>query len=214
MPPQPVLVEHDRTTQIGDAVADLRTTARWTIAAAAAVGALLLGGAPLTSIGRVDGIGDAITAGAGLFVALIGVGWIVWHTTEALMPRIATTTQLDDPDMTSLRETIAREPAAFYGPFGTTPQHLRAAALLYDTAAANLAAALAREPDQTKWRVMEQALSDARANAELAHHLETSLLHIVHAWKVRSAVRRARLHTFTAAAVIAIGAVLFLTATN
>jgi hypothetical protein len=214
MPSHPVPVERDRTSQVGDAVADLRTTARWTVAAAAAVGALLLGGAPLTSIGKVDGIGAAISACAGLFVALAGVGWVIWHTTEALMPRIATTTQLDDPDMTSLREAIAQEPDAFYGPFGTTPQELRAAALLYDTAAANLAAALAREPDQTKSRVLEQALSDARANADLAHRLESSLLDIVHAWKVRSAVRRARLHTFTAATVIAIGAVLFLIATN
>src|ERR687896_1897825 len=150
-----------RSSQIGEAVADLRSTARWTIAAAGAVGALLLGGAPIAAIGKINDLGDAISAYAGLAIALAGVGWAIWQTTEALIPRIATLAQLDDPDMASLREMIIREPAAFYGPFGTSPRELRAAAALYDTAAANLAAARAREPDEAKLRTIDQALDEA-----------------------------------------------------
>src|ERR687896_684094 len=147
-----------RSSQIGEAVADLRSTARWTIAAAGAVGALLLGGAPIAAIGKINDLGDAISAYAGLAIALAGVGWAIWQTTEALIPRIATLAQLDDPDMASLREMIIRE------------------------------------PDEAKLRMLDQALDDARANAELADRLGNELLELIHAWKIRAAVRRARLH--------------------
>ena len=214
IPVQTGLPDGDRSSHIRDAVADLRSTARWTIVAAGAVGALLLGGAPLTAIGEIDNIRDAILAYAGLIIALAGVSWAIWQTSEALLPRIATFAQLADPDMASLRAALALEPTAFYGPFGTSPGQLQDAAVMYETAAANLAAARAREPDEARVRVLDQAIDDARANAELARRLENNVLELIHAWKVRSAVRRARLHTFAATIVVAFGAVLYLTATS
>ncbi|GAA4498622.1 hypothetical protein GCM10023191_044160 [Actinoallomurus oryzae] len=197
-----------------DAVADMRTTARWTIAAAAGVGALLLGGAPLTAIGKISGAGEAVLAFAGLVVALGGVGWAIWQTGEALMPRIATLDDLDDPALADLRATIARDPSAFYGPFGTSGADLRKAVAFHGTVAANLAVTAAAETDPVRVRLLDQALADARANTEAVRRLQDRLLEFVLAWKVRAAVRRARLHTLAAAAVIALGAVLFLGATH
>ena len=197
-----------------DAVADMRTTARWTVAAAAAVGALLLGGAPLTAIGKVSGPGEAVLAFAGLVVALGGVGWAIWQTGEALMPRIATLDDLDDADLADLRATIDRDPSAFYGPFGASREDLRRAVAFHGTVAANLAARAAAETDPVRSRVLAQTLADARGNTEAARRLQDRLLEFTHAWKVRTAVRRARLHTLAAAAVIALGAVLFLAATH
>jgi hypothetical protein len=197
-----------------DAVADMRTTARWTIAAAAGVAAVLLGGAPLTAIGKVSGVGHLALAFAGLAVALAGVGWAIWQTGEALMPRVALLDDLDDPALADLRAIIARDPSAFYGAFGQSKDDLRAAIAFHGTVAANLAAAAATETDPVRSRLLAQALADARANIASACLLRDRLLEFVHAWKVRTAVRRARRHTLAAAAVIALGAVLFVGATH
>jgi hypothetical protein len=43
--------------------------------------------------------GHTVLAYAGLVVALSGGGWAVWQTGEALMPRITTLADLEDPDL-------------------------------------------------------------------------------------------------------------------
>ncbi|MET9830203.1 hypothetical protein ABZ078_12975 [Streptomyces sp. NPDC006385] len=196
-----------------DAVADLRATARWTVAAAAGVGALLLGAGPLAAVGKVDGWPDALTAFGGLTLAMLGVGWAIWQTGEALTPCLATLADLDAPGMAGLRAAVARNPSAFYGPYASLDD-LCARHLTHERIASDLAVKLAREQDPARARVLEQGLADARANAEQARMLQQRLLALIHAWSVRNAVRRARLHTLAAFVVVAVGAVLFLTATS
>ncbi|GGP98630.1 hypothetical protein BKA00_005784 [Actinomadura coerulea] len=212
-PPQNAAAESGATAAPGEAVADMRATARWTIAAVAAVGALLLGGAPLTAVGKVNDAGDALAAFVGLALALAGVGWAIWQTGEVLTPRFTTIAELDRPAMSGLRRIIAQDKVAFYGPFGQSPEALRAACLLHETTWAKLAVTRAKAEDQAEVRVLEQALDDARANAALARRLEGRLVDLIHAWEVRVALRRARVHTLVAMFLVAIGAVLFLTAT-
>lgn len=213
VPAQNATPESGTTVAPGEAVADMRATAKWTIAAVAAVGALLLGGAPLTAVGKVNDTGDALAAFAGLALALVGVGWAIWQTGEVLTPRFTTVAELDRPAMSDLRGIIAQDKGAFYGPFGQSPGDLRAACRLHETTWANLAVARAKAEDEAEVRVLEQALDDARANAALARRLEGRLVDLVHAWEVRAALRRARVHTLVAMFLVAIGAVLFLTAT-
>ncbi|TDC69188.1 hypothetical protein E1200_09195 [Actinomadura sp. GC306] len=199
---------------VAAAVTDLRTTAKWTIAAFAGVGVLLLGGTPVAAVSKINDMGDAAAVFAGLALGLLGVGWAVWQTSEAITPRITLLSQLDAPGAAALRAAIARDPAAFYGPFPPSPDQLRSARVLHQTAAANLAAAAAREDDERKRSILEQARADAQANAALAERVEGRLLELIHATQVHAAVRRARLHTAAAAITIAVGAVLVLTATS
>lgn len=201
------------TGPFGQAVADMRATAKWTIGAVAAVGALLLGGGPLAAMGKINDMGDAAAAFGGLALALAGVGWVIWQTGEVLAPRLSTITELDRPSMAELRRRIAQDPTPFYGPFGEDPASLRAARVLHEKAVANLAAIRAREQDENRIRSIEQAFDDEQANAALARRLEHQLVDLVHAWQVHTALRRARVHTLAALAVVAFGAVLFLTAT-
>lgn len=196
-----------------DAVADLRATARWTIAATAAVGTLLIGGGPLAAVGKINDRGDVLSALGGLTLALLGISWAIWHTSEALTPRIATLASLETAEMAALKKLIENNTLAFYGPYSSLTD-LRGARNLHESIAARIAAALPREQDSTRIKQLEQGLTDARANAEQARVLQDQLLSIVHAWSVRAAVRRARIHTLAAFGVVAVGAVLFLTATN
>jgi hypothetical protein len=197
-----------------DAVDDMRSTAKWTIAAVAAVGAALLGGAPLAAVGKVHGLGSAIEAFAGLALGLAGVGWAIWHTIDALIPPVTTLATLDTPQLASLRTQIAADPEAFFGPFGDSTAQLKAAAAAFDTAAAQIAVLLAAEPDPARQRVLAQGQADALANAAQATARLRWLLSLAHAWRVRDQLRTARLHTFAGAAVAALGAVLFIASTS
>ncbi|GAA4604215.1 hypothetical protein GCM10023195_14290 [Actinoallomurus liliacearum] len=196
----------------GDAVADIRATAKWTIGAAAAVGALLLGGAPLAAINKIHGTGHIALAVSGLALALAAVAWIIRQAGETLMPRVVSLSALDDPDLADLRRLIEAEPVTFYGPFGTSAAELAEAAAWHDTVAANTAYLLARETDSARIRILEQTLADARANARAARLLQYRLVQFVHAWKVRGAVRAARRQTLGGAFVVLIGASLFFAA--
>jgi hypothetical protein len=192
----------------------MRTTAKWIIGAAAAVGAALLGGGPLTAVGKVHGAGSAAIAFAGLVIGLAGVGWAIWHTTEALIPPATTLAALETPQLAGLRTQIAADPAAFYGPFGTSVRDVQAACHRFDTVAAHVAIMLAAEHDPTRQRILAQGQADALANAAQASARLHWLLALAHAWRVRDLLRRARLHAFVGAAAAALGAVLFITATT
>jgi hypothetical protein len=197
-----------------DAVADMRTTAKWIIGAAAAIGAVLLGGAPLAAVGEIHGLVSALEAFAGLVIGLAGAGWAIWHTTEALIPPATTLATLETPQLADLRAQIAADPAAFYGPFGTSVADLQVACQRFDIAEARAAVMLAAENDPTRQRILAQGIADASANAALARTRLRWLLALTHAWRIRSLLRRARLHAFAGAAATALGAVLFIVATS
>jgi hypothetical protein len=196
-----------------DAVADLRATLKWINAAAAGTGALLVGAGPLVAMGKLSKGGDVAIAICGLALAISGIGWIIWQTSEALMPRLATLAQFDTPELKELRELVAGDPRAFLGPYSSLPE-LRARLDFHESVASNAAVMLARESDDSRAKILQQALDAARANAEQARRLERGLLTAAHAWLVRAAVRKARRHVFGAMAAVVIGAVLFVTSTN
>lgn len=197
-----------------DAVDDMRGTAKWIIGTAAAVGAVLLGGAPLAAIGKIHGFGSAAEAFAGLVLGLAGVGWAIWHTTDALIPPVTTLATLDTPKLADLRAQITADPGMFFGPFGNSPAQVQATCRRYDAAAAQIAVLLAAEPDPVRQRILAQGQADALANAAQASARLRWLLSLAHAWRVRDQLRRARLHTFAGAAVAALGAILFIVATS
>jgi hypothetical protein len=197
-----------------DAVDDMRSAAKWTIGAVAAVGAALLGGAPLAAVGKVHGFGSAAEAFGGLALGLLGVGWAIWHTTDALIPPTTTLAALDTPPLADLRAQIMADPRAFFGPFGTSVAQVQAAVQAYDSAAAQIAVMLAAGPGEAAQRVLAQGQADALANANAASARLRWLLSLVHAWRVRNQLRAARLQTFGGGAAAALGAVLFIVATS
>ncbi|MBT2212498.1 hypothetical protein [Actinomadura sp. NEAU-AAG7] len=193
----------------------MRATAKWILAASAAVGAALLGGGPLTAAGKVHGFADAALAYTGLVIGLLGVGWAIWHTADALIPPLTLPSSLDqEPQLKGLRERIAREPGAFYGPYGTSVADLRTALAFHRTVAANLAAALATEQDPARREVISAKIEQARTAVEMIQQRSRGVMELTHAWHVRAQLRRARFHTMLGAAVTALGAVVFLAATG
>ena len=193
-------------------VADMRSTAKWIIGAAAATGSLLLAGGPLTVAGKIHGPEAAVRAAVGMLVAILGAGWAVYRTSEVLTPRVATFDDLHEPGLSGLRRMIDRSPSAFYGPFGADPVALQRERTLRSAICRQLAAALVHEDDPTRLRTLEHALSVARTNAALAERTQRRLLTWIHAWQVREALRLARRDTLLASLLVVLGAALFFTA--
>jgi hypothetical protein len=72
------------------AVDDMRAAAKWMLAAAGAVGAVLISGGPLIAIGQVHGALHVFLALLGLILAVGGVAVAIWFTSDVLMPRLTT----------------------------------------------------------------------------------------------------------------------------
>jgi hypothetical protein len=193
----------------------MRSSAKWILAAAAVVGAALLGSSPLAGAGKIHSFGPAVAAYLGLLIGLTGVGWAIWFTADALIPPLTTPRSLDtDPRLRDLRTEIAKDPAAFFGPFGTTMTELATASAFHQRVATNLRTAAASERDNRRRQTLEANLTEATAAARSAELRVQSLVELSHAWRVRAQMRRARVHTLVGAAVAAAGIVIFLAATS
>jgi len=198
-----------------DAVPDMRATAKWILAAAAAAGAALIGGAPLTAVGKLHGWGDAISAYLGLVIGLAGIGWAIWRTADALIPPLTTPLSVDnDAALNDLRNRIALDPTAYYGPFGHSMTDLREQYAFHRGIVLTLARAQVVETDPMRKQVMQAQSQEAQATVAAAAARMSALLSLAHAWQVRAQLRDARLHALGGAAVAAAGAVLFLVATS
>jgi hypothetical protein len=199
-----------------ESVADMRATAKWILAALAVTGAALLGGGPLTAVGRIHGLGHAVTAYAGLLLSLVGIGWAIWRTADALIPPLTTPRSLESsPLLADLRSRIAGEPESFYGPFGASVGDLHGALEFHSTVTRNIERLLELEgPDGPRRALLLGKLAESRTTTAAIHARLRSLWELAHAWQVRAQLRNARLHSLAGGALAALGAVVFLSAAS
>ncbi|MFF8958588.1 hypothetical protein [Streptomyces sp. NPDC014894] len=192
-----------------DSVADSRDAARWTLASAGAVGALLLGGGPLLAVGRIGDWTHALWAGGGLLLALVGVAWAMWQTSEVLVPPLTTPEVLTSPAVRGLREQFDAAPGYYFGSMATDVEDL----LRHRRIATEMSGLLATAGPAER-AVLERGLATARRNIGRTDPYLRWLMATAHAWLVREKLRRARRHTFLSAVVVITGSVVFLGATG
>lgn len=193
-----------------EAVDDLRTAAKWTLAAEGAVGATLISGGPLVAVGQVHGAGHALLAGAGLAVALGGVGLAIWFTSKVLSPRLTTPQTLRSPALAGLRRVIEAEPAQFLGVTATKVEAL----LTHQEIAVDLARKAAAERDPARRQVITRHLRRAEANAARAAPYVRWLLALAHVWQIEADLRRSRWFSLAGGVLVVAGAVLFFVAAS
>ncbi|MGW4856509.1 hypothetical protein ACWEPZ_35390 [Streptomyces sp. NPDC004288] len=192
-----------------DSVADSREAARWTLASAGAVGALLLGGGPLLAVGRIGDWTHALWAGGGLLLALIGIAWAMWQTSEVLVPPLTTPAVLASPALRGLREQLDAVPGYYFGSLATDVEGL----LRHRRIALEISRRLPTA-DAAERAVLERGLATAHRNIARTDPYLRWLLATAHAWIVREKLRKARRHTFLSAVLVITGAVVFLVATG
>jgi len=192
-----------------DAIDDLRVAAKWTAAAAGAVGAVLVSGGPLVAVGKIHGGAQALLAGVGMVASLVGVGMAIWSASKVLAPRLTTPATLRSKRLRGLREKLEAEPEQFFGVTAKTVGGL----LLYQAVAIDLARKLAVEKDAAKRLKLESHLRRARQNAARAEPYVHWLLELGHVWDIQLDLRRSRWFTLGGAVLVVTGAVLFFLAT-
>ncbi|MFF3375772.1 hypothetical protein ACFYXF_22830 [Streptomyces sp. NPDC002680] len=193
-----------------DAVPELRAAARWMIASFGVVGAALVGGGPLVAVGKVHGLGEALVAGGALLVALTGVCLAVWQVSRVLVPPITTAATLDTPAARGLRELIDASPADFFGSAATGVDDL----LRHRAVAVNIHRALTAETDPARREHLRRHLTRAKTNITRTDPFVRWLLAMTHVWQIRVTFQEARRWCVLAVALVATGAVAFLTVTG
>jgi hypothetical protein len=205
-----------------DSIEDMRSAAKWMLAAAGAVGATLISGGPLVAIGQVHGALHIFLAVLGLVFAVSGVGVAIWYTSDVLMPRLTTpATFRSARELSDLREDINREPEEFFGV--AAPQRAgrpedpvdrlfkRQAGLRQN--AASLARQAAAEKNPARREQFSKQLRRVEENGERVGSYVRYVLALGHAWRVKAALQQARVATLGGAGLVIVGAALFFSAT-
>lgn len=196
-----------------DSVSDMRTTAKWMLAASGAVGAVLISGGPLVAVGKIHGVLNIILAFAGLVVALGGVGLAIWHATQVLMPRLTTSRSLLElPALADLRAQIALAPQEFFGLAATSLDGLFAKQNSLRRNAVNLAEQAATAKDPARRATIEAQLRRVEVNLERVGRYVRWILALGHAWQLKAALERSRRMTLLGGLAVIVGAVLFFSA--
>lgn len=197
-----------------DAVDDLRTSAKWTLAAAGAVGAALISGGPLVAVGQVHGLRNALLAGLGLALALTGVGIAIWSTSKVLAPRLTSRKTLASPRLASLRRDIEAEPEQFLGLAATSVAGLFKHQDDHRAIAADLARQVAAERNARRRARLEGQLHRVEENAARVHVYTRYVLALAHVWQIQDDLRWSRRCTLGGGLLVIAGAVLFFLATG
>jgi hypothetical protein len=171
---------------------------------------VLISGGPLVAVGHVHGTSHALLAGAGLVLAVIGIGLAVWTTSQVLAPRLTTPATLRSRALKGLRRQLDAEPEQFFGVAATSVNGL----LMHQAVAVDLARKLAVATDAKQRARIEADLGRARRNAERAAPYVRHLLPLGHAWAVKKALDRSRWCTLGGGVLVVAGAVLFFIATG
>ncbi|MBO0806176.1 MAG: hypothetical protein J2P25_24275 [Nocardiopsaceae bacterium] len=205
-----------------DTIDEMRSAAKWMLAAAGAVGAVLISGGPLVAIGQVRGALDITLAVLGLAFAIGGVGVAIWYTSDVLVPKLTTPrTFRSAKELADLRRDINAEPEEFLGvaapPRDGAPDtpldrlFERQQALRQNAASLVRQAAAEKDPHRR-----EQYQAQLRRVEESGERVGTYVQYVLAlgaAWRIKAALQLARRMTMAGAALVIIGAALFFIAT-
>jgi hypothetical protein len=197
--------EFERLPSPLEAVDDLRTAAKWMLAAEGAVGAVLISGGPLIAVGQVAGTGHAFLAGGGLALALLGVGVAIWFTGKVLSPRLTTPETVRSSALDGLRRMLEAQPAQFFGVVATSVDAL----LLHQEIAVDLARKVGAEHDPIRRQMIRRQLRRTERNAARAAPYVRWVLALAHVWLIEKDLRRSRRAAMVGGLFVVAGAVLF-----
>lgn len=197
-----------------DAVDDIRSAAKWTLAASGAVGAALISGGPLAAVGQVQGIPNALLAGLGLVIGFVGVGLAIWSTGKVLEPRLTTRKSFAGPELAGLVETIEAEPEQFFGVAAITVDGIFERQDRDRAIAVDLARQLAAAKDPARRAHFQAALNRVEENAARTAIYTRWLLALGHAWRIQEELRRSRVFTLVGGLLVIVGAVLLFSVTG
>ncbi|MCA1707483.1 MAG: hypothetical protein LC808_31130, partial [Actinobacteria bacterium] len=216
--------------------AQLHETAKWIVAAFAAIGGLLIAGIQLPALGQLEVGWGLVSAGLAMAVALAAVGWVIFLATDVLTNRYSSLREVDQARLDSERKLNRRArrrlgsdaaaiPAFIYasGLFKQLPRD--ASYLFQDTEADDLAelyslqtethrildgllvAPSVEDRDGRLWTSSDVA--DLQARAEQLDKAATRVVEYANDFTTRRAFRNLRRRIIIAGAVAAVAVSVF-----
>lgn len=192
----------------------LRSVVKWIAASFGALGALLIGTAPLAGLSRLDasaGWADWVVPLAFGAIALSGVGFIVWLATSLLTPGTITLPEVRTlPEFEALRALVAADPTAYLGLWGSDIESFMENRSTEFSALGNVDQAIASLPHSDP---RLQALKDARPlllkSVEACGKVSARLLAVAGFHDLSRRFSRAKMWMFGAAVLVVVGVIGF-----
>ena len=185
----------------------IREVVKWIATSFGALGALLIGTAPLSGLGKLDLVSwrFALVAIFGI-MALGGVAYIVWKATSLLTPSTVTMVDVEgEAGFSALRVEIAAEPAAYLGTWGTD---IPTFVSNRDREFALFAAVdhqIAQSPDSAALTALREARRGLLARIESMGRISARVLAVAGFHDLATKFAAARRKMFWAAAVTVVG---------
>lgn len=189
----------------------LREVTKWIAAAFGALGALLIGTAPLSGLGRMEflSLPFVLAAAAGV-LALGSVAYIVWTATAFLAPSTVTSEDVKHhADLEALRKQVEADATSYLGTWGPSVGHFFEAldAEYRLLAAAGEKVVTTRDAaEKEQWRKAAKGLG---ARVEAMGKVSARLLAVARFHDLSKRFRTARTRMFRAAALTVLGISVF-----
>jgi hypothetical protein len=192
----------------------LRSVVKWIAASFGALGALLIGTAPLAGLRQLSASAiwaDWIVPLAFGAAALGAVGFIVWMATSLLTPSTITLPQvLTEPEFQALRRLVAADPTAYLGLWGNDVESFMENRRTEFAALANVDWQIASLPSAD---LRVEALNDARPlllkSVKACGKVSARLLAVAGFHDLSRRFGRAKIWMFGAAVIVVAGVVGF-----
>lgn len=182
----------------------LRDVVKWIAASFGALGALLIGTAPLGGLKSVESQNIAIPVISGV-LALGSVGYIVWQATSLLTPDPLELSDLVDARFTSLRQRVDTHPEDYLGSTGTTFDNFMQNRQRQRQEIAALDALMAVEADSGKRQNQRSARDQLLARLQSYNLVTRRLVAWAGFQDLHASFHSARWRMFLAAVVAALG---------
>jgi len=197
----------DEVAAWGGATDKIREVVKWIATSFGALGALLIGTAPLSGLSKLDVVSwrFAWVAVFGL-LALGGVAYVVWRATSLLTPSTVTMVDVESgAEFSALRAAIAAEPAAYLGTWGTDVTTFVTNRDKEYTLFAAVDHAIAQSPDSAELTALREARKGLIARIESMGRISARVLAAAGFHDLATRFAAARRWMFLAAAVTVVG---------
>jgi hypothetical protein len=191
----------------------LRDVVKWTATSFGALGALLIGTAPLSGLAKVEPTFWTFLLLA-LFAALAlgGVGFVIWKSTSLLAPSMVTLTDVRSDDRyAGVRTLVASEPQAFLGTWGSDVESFLANRAQEYRLLAAVDQMIVREPNQADVRSLRKLRDKLVARVESLGRVSQRLLAVAQFSELSTSFNEARPKLFGGAAAVIFGIAGYLT---
>lgn len=185
----------------------LRDVVKWTATSFGALGALLIGTAPLSGLAKVEPTFWTFMLLA-LFAALAlgGVGFVIWKSTSLLAPSMVTLTDVRSDDRyAGVRTLVASEPQAFLGTWGSDVESFLANRAQEYRLLAAVDQMIVREPNQADVRSLRKLRDKLVARVESLGRVSQRLLAVAQFSELSTSFNEARPKLFGGAAAVIFG---------